>query len=65
MKTLHYINGLVANCPFCNGDTRPRMLQLNRGNEVPKFAVRCLDCKARGPEKDNEEEALGGWNRMG
>lgn len=47
----------VRECPFC-GSTRYRVKPVWK----TYFFVACLDCKAGGPVRRNEEEAIAAWN---
>lgn len=43
----------VAPCPFCGGENLIRH----------RTFVSCVDCRACGPQGDNEKDAVAQWNR--
>ena len=47
----------LAGCPFCKG--YDQFVNWNDG-----FFVECLICGARGPKKEEEEDAIDAWNRV-
>jgi len=51
-------------CPFCRcGDLEQRHIvtSMAEGN-VPKKVIQCTNCKARGPEANDMDDAIRGWN---
>lgn len=55
----------VKRCPFCNNEDN---LEVETKSYrlvyvIDKYYVKCWDCKATGPEKDTEEQAIDAWNK--
>lgn len=54
-------------CPFCQSKYAPRLYgwheQAEDGHYQHRYAVRCLNCGARGPHKEIGPHAIEAWNR--
>ena len=51
-----------AACPFCGEQPWPDVQNVGYNPEVPQQAVWCDKCKAVGPDKATEGEAIAAWN---
>lgn len=50
-------------CPFCRSNDAAMSVVTSGGMYVVGYRVRCRECRARGPEAQDEERAWVGWNR--
>lgn len=48
-------------CPHCGYDF-VRMTYSYSSNDGTIYSIICNRCKARGPEKETQEEAISAWN---
>lgn len=53
-------------CPFCSSKYAPRLYgfteQGEDGHYHHKYTVRCLNCGAHGPRKEEGPHAIAAWN---
>jgi len=52
----------IKRCPFCKGNEIEALPYSSTSYPNVKWKVICHTCRAEGPVKDNEEEAIAAWN---
>ena len=56
----------LKRCPFCKSENCEALIRFDivaYGAVTGPSFVMCIDCRCKGPERDNKEEAIEAWNR--